>query len=231
MTSLEPESVQARYARRNAQADAARYSLYANGAALQAHQERLRAVVSLWRSHGWEDLAGKPILEVGCGSGGNLQDLVRLGATPRCLTGIDLIPARCDAARANLPGEVQIFECDATLAPIPRASQHAVLAFTMFSSLLDEDFRRHLARTMWQWIAPGGGVLIYDFTVNNPRNPDVQGRPLNELKALFPSARLRSRKLTLAPPIARRLHPALISPASRLLPFLRTHRLTWAIKT
>ncbi|MFT4242740.1 MAG: class I SAM-dependent methyltransferase [Acidovorax sp.] len=230
MSAHEPNAVKARYARRDAAADAARYSLYTNAAALQAQQERLRAMAALWRGHGWQGLAGRNMLEVGCGSGGNLQDLVRLGATPQCLTGIELLPDRADAARASTPGGVRILQGDAATAPVPPASQQAVLAFTLFSSLLDEDFRRQLAQTLWQWVAPGGGVLIYDFVVHNPRNPDVQGRPLGELRTLFPEARMHSRRLTLAPPIARRLPAALIGPASNLLYFLRTHRLTWAVK-
>lgn len=231
MTEHEPDAVKARYARRDAAADAARYGLYANAAALQAQQERLRALVGLWRGHGWQSVADKNMLEVGCGSGGNLQDLVRLGATPQCLTGIELLPDRAAAARASAASGVRILQGDATTAPVPPASQDAVLAFTLFSSLLDENFRHQLAQTMWQWVAPGGGVLVYDFVVNNPRNPDVQGCSLGELRTLFPSAHLHSRRLTLAPPIARRLPAPMIGPASSVLYFFRTHRLTWAVKT
>ncbi len=79
-------------------------------------------------------------------------------------------------------------------------------------------------------MAPGGGVLVYDFVVNNPHNPDVRKLILGELQALFPDARLHSRRLTLAPPVARRLPATLIGPASLLLHPLRTHRMTWAVK-
>eukprot|EP01034_Spumella_vulgaris_P036309 gene36310-44794_t len=67
--------------------------------------------------------------------------------------------------------------------------QQAVLAFTLFSSLLDAPFRTALAQQMWQWVAPGGGVLVYDFVVNNPRNPDVQGVPLAELGCIQGASR------------------------------------------
>lgn len=230
MSTPEPRAVEDRYARRDSEADALRYSLYANAAALQAQQERLRAMARLWRAHGWSSLADRPLLEVGCGTGGNLMDLLRMGATPSQLGGIELLPERATAACAVLPDAVRVMQGDACAAPIADASQQAVLAFTVFSSLLDPGYRQQFARTLWRWVAPGGGVLVYDFTVNNPHNHDVRRVPLEELRALFPEARLHSRRLTLAPPVARRLPAGLIAPASLLLSPLRTHRLTWAAK-
>lgn len=230
MNTPETRAVESRYARRDQSSDALLYSLYANAAALQAQQERLRAMALLWRAHGWHSLADRPLLEVGCGSGGNLLDLLRLGATPQQLTGIELLPERATAARATLPEGVRIAQGDACATPIADGSQQAVLAFTVFSSLLDPAYRQQFARTLWRWVAPGGGVLVYDFVVNNPHNPDVRKVSLAELRALFPQARLDSLRLTLAPPLARRLPAGLIALASRLAPFLRTHRLTWAVK-
>lgn len=171
------------------------------------------------------------MLEVGCGSGGNLLDLLRLGATPTHLHGIELLPERAAAARSLLPAPVHITQGDACAAPIATASQQAVLVFTVFSSLLDPGYRQQLAHTLWNWVAPGGGVLVYDFVVNNPHNADVRKVPLAELRALFPAAQLHSRRITLAPPLARKLPRAFIGPTSALLPLLRTHRLTWLVKS
>jgi hypothetical protein len=52
------------------------------------------------------------------------------------------------------------------------------------------------------------------------------------VRELFPQGRLWSRRVTLAPPLARaacRVHPALHD-ALNLLPFLRTHVLAWVTK-
>ncbi len=227
----EAAAVAQRYARRDAAADAARYSLF-DPAALQAQQERLRVVLALWRAHGWRGLQGLDLLEVGCGSGGNLLDLLRLGAEPSRLAGIDLLPERITAARTVLPSAVRLIEGDANQADIAAGSQDAVLVFTVFSSLLDDTAQARLAETLWRWVRPGGGVLWHDFCVDNPRNADVRGVPLARVRHLFPQARLHARRVTLAPPIARtaaRLHaglPALVN----ALPLLRTHRLCWLRK-
>jgi SAM-dependent methyltransferase len=226
----EAAAVAARYARRDAAADARRYSLF-DAAALQAQQERLRTMVALWRAQGLDAVAGRDLLEVGCGAGGNLLDLLRLGAEPARLTGLELLPERAAAARAVLPVAVRVIEGDALAAPIADASQDAVLAFTVFSSILDERVQRRLADTLWTWVRPGGGVLWYDFAVDNPRNADVRGIPSRRVRELFPAARCVERRVTLAPPLARtlaRIHPGLVA-GFNWTP-LRTHRLIWLSK-
>lgn len=228
----EAQAIAARYARRNPQADAARYSLFLDAAALHAQQERLRALRSLWRRHGWSSLAGRPMLEIGCGSGGNLLDLIRLGAEPACLTGLELLAERLQAAAARLPASVRLLEGDAVRAPIAAASQDAVLLFTVFSSVLDDAAQVALAEAAWRWVRPGGGVLCHDFVVGNPRNPDVRAVPLARLRALFPRARLQAMRVTTLPPLARtlgRVYPGLIAWA-HAVPLLRTHRLAWLVK-
>jgi hypothetical protein len=75
-------------------------------------------------------------------------------------------------------------------------------------------------------------VLWYDFAYNNPRNPDVLGVPLREVRVLFSGGRIMARLITLAPPLARLvcpIHPALYS-VFGVLPFLRTHWLCWIRK-
>jgi hypothetical protein len=107
-----------------------------------------------------------------------------------------------------------------------------VLLSTVFSSLLDSRFQQRLADVLWGWIQPGGGVLWYDFTVNNPSNPDVRGVPLARVRQMFAKGRVSYRRVTLAPPLARavcRVHPALYHVFNRA-PLLRTHVLAWIAK-
>ena len=224
----EPQAVAERYARRP---PTDRYSPL-RPEVWQTLHERQAALLRLWAARGIMDLSALRLVEVGCGSGGNLLELLRLGFAPDHLTGLELLPERLAQARQVLPAAVHLREGDALQAPIAAGSQDVVFVSTVFSSLLDDAFQQRLATQMWQWLPPGGAVLWYDFTVNNPRNPDVRGVPLARLAQLFPAARITHRRVTLAPPLARlvcRLHPGLYR-LFNALPLLRTHCLAWLEK-
>ena len=221
----ETQAVAERYARRSA---IDRYS-WLQPDVWMTLQERQRAMLRLFNRLGLTDLPALRVLEVGCGAGGNLLELLRLGFAPEHLAGAELLPERLAFARHVLPPAVTLWPGDASALDIADGSRDIVLQSTVFSSLLDTAFQQRLAAAMWRWVAPGGGVLWYDFSVNNPRNPDVRGVPLARVRALFPQAQVSAQRITLAPPIARlacRLHPGLY-PLLNALPLLRTHQLVW----
>jgi len=194
-------------------------------------QERERAILRLLGQIS-TPLSALTVLEVGCGDGGNLLELIRMGADPANLAGIELIPARVDAARHRLPAATAVVAGDATEVAPPAAAFDIVYQSTVFSSILDATTRQRLAARMWALTRPGGAVLWYDFAVDNPRNPDVRGVRDAELRVLFPAARIRRTRVTLAPPIARlvtRVHPSLYAIAAAI-PWLRTHRICWIQK-
>lgn len=223
-------SVRERYARR-ADVSGFRYSRL-NPEVLARVHDRQVALVRLLLSRNIRSLRGLHIVEVGCGSGGNLLELVEFGADPERITGIELLPERHAQARRILPEALRLVQGDAAHADIAPATQDVVLQSTVFSSLLDDAFQQRLADAMWRWLKPGGGVLWYDFTIDNPRNPDVRGVPLSRVRALFPHARIAHRRVTLAPPLARaacRVHPMLYT-VLNALPVLRTHVLAWIEK-
>lgn len=219
----------ARYARR-----AARAGLYdpLRPEVMAARQQRQRVLARLLVQHLRVPRSEATLLEVGCGDGSNLLELLQLGFAPERLLGNELLPERAAAARSRLPAALRVLESDALALALPPASLDLVLQSTVFSSLLDAGFRLRLAQQLWHWLKPGGAVIWYDFTVDNPRNADVKGMPRSELRRLFPAASIDARRVTLAPPLARRaaaLHPAL--PAwLAVLPPLRTHCLAWIAK-
>lgn len=226
--SKETDLVVERYARRAELGEDGRYSAL-NPAVWQGIQERQRALIGLLRRHAGKPLGQLQVLEIGCGGGGNLLELLRMGFTADNLSGNELLPERAEAARKNLPLACQIDQGDANQIDRPPQSIDIVYQSTVFSSLLDDDFQNDLARRMWDWVKPGGGVLWYDFIYDNPRNPDVRGINVQRIRELFPEGNFDVRKVTLAPPISRRvckIHPSLYT-LFNLLPALRSHVLCW----
>lgn len=226
----EVEKIAERYERRKA-VGGDRYARF-NAEVIAGTQERQRALVSLLSAHSISELATQAVLEVGCGSGSNLQELLLLGAKPENLVGNELLPERLERARHMLPQGVRLFPGDASELPFEQASFDIVYQSTVFSSILDDQLQCRIAEAMWRWVRPGGGVLWYDFTFNNPSNPDVRGVPLKRVRELFPQGAISVRRVTLAPPISRRvakIHPAMYG-VFNALPLLRTHVLCFIKK-
>jgi SAM-dependent methyltransferase len=224
----EPAAVAERYARRKVDN---RYS-FTNPEVWQSVHERQSATLAMFRRMGWGDLSTRTMTEVGCGTGGNLLEFLRFGFRPEHISGIELLRDRAATARHFLPTGLKIIEGDALKADVPKASQDVVFQAVVFSSLLDAEFQQHLADRMWSWVRPGGGVLWYDFVYDNPANADVRGVPLRRVRELFPEATPAFRRVTLAPPIARRVckvHPRAYS-LFNAIPLLRSHVLCWLKK-
>lgn len=217
------EQIEQAYARRS-NADP-RYHPLAP-AQLHALQERERAVAAALRRHVGLQTQFVHAAELGCGAGGNLQMLLRLGLLPQNLTGVELLPERLALARERLPAAVRLLGGDARTASIAPGSQQLVVLATVFSSVLDDRLQQQLADTAWSWLAPGGLLLCYDFAFDNPANRDVRAVPVARMRRLWPAAAaVEVRRLTLVPPLARRLPAALIALVNACMPWLRTHRL------
>lgn len=218
----ELDAIKARYARR--EQGGSLYGMHKNDAFLSLHRRDalMRNLLVSLRPDGFEDLR---VLEVGCGTGTNLLRFLMWGVAPAGIYGVDLLPERVQAARAQLPAAATILEGDASALNFERPFD-VVLQSTTLSSILDDALRHRVAEMMWDATAPGGGVISYDFAVNNPRNPDVRRVTVSELKALFPEADTTEHRLTLAPPIGRRVSrwPLLYGALSKVPPLL-SHRL------
>jgi len=178
------------------------------------------------------NLGALRLLEIGCGSGGNLAYFIKLGFKPENLVGNDLLNWRLDHARTVLPGDLVLIEGDASVLQLPDASFDVVVQATVFSSILNWSLQTAVATKIWNLCKPGGAVLWYDLAYRNPSNPDVVAMTKSKIRSLFPDATITYRRITLAPPIARIIcdrAPWLYGPLSSL-PFLRTHLLCWIAK-
>jgi ubiquinone/menaquinone biosynthesis C-methylase UbiE len=181
--------------------------------------------LALLREAGLLPLAGRRVLDMGCGDGAVLREMLRYGASAGGLSGVDLLPERVDRARELTPG-AQIEVGDARVLAFEDASQDVVLGFTLLSSVVDPAARRKVASEMARVTKRGGVVLIYDFWTN-PTNRDVRPLRREELRNLFPGYEVSFRGTTLAPPLLRALIRVpggwFASSVLEMLPFLRTH--------
>jgi ubiquinone/menaquinone biosynthesis C-methylase UbiE len=228
----EAERIRAAYARREERGLEGRYS-YWEPANLYLYQARERALVSLLAGASLLPMTNLRVLDVGCGEGAVLRDLLRLGARPENLAGVDLLVSRLARAGA-LNASMAFSVANAADLPYADASFDLLLAFTLLSSTIDIEARGTTASEMLRVLRPGGVLIVYDFWVN-PRNPDVRPLRRAEVRRLFPGCTFNWRRVTLAPPLLRLL--AAPAPGGWLacyllekLPFLCTHFLVAVTK-
>lgn len=180
------------------------YSIF-NPAQLFMLHSRERALLASLRGAGLTSLEGRKVLEIGCGGGGVLKEYLRYGVPVADLHGIDLLFDRLQAARAALPG-LPLVNANGEYLPYSSESFDLVLQYTAFSSILDARVKRSMAGEMLRVLKPEGKVIWYDFWLN-PTNKHTKGIKPAEIRSLFPGCKYEFHKITLAPPIARRLVP------------------------
>ena len=195
-------------------------------------QELERKLIKILNGKFLNKIKNVKLLEIGCGSGINLLKFIELGICPENIIGNELLEERLTQAEKILPSAVNIIPGNALELELKNNSFDIVFQSTVFTSILDDNFKIALAKKIWSLTKPGGGILWYDFTFDNPRNKDVKGIPLKEIRELFPEGKVSYWKLTLAPPIGRiitKIHPSLYD-VLNVFPFLRTHILCWIEK-
>ena len=174
-----------------------------NPANLFIVQQRQREVLKLLRRQGFFPLTGRNILELGCGEGGVLLEYLSYGAEPSHLHGVELLPDRVQTAHQLLP-HLPLVCGDGQRLPYLAEVFDLVLQYTVFTSVLDSQVKSHLAQEMVRVLKPGGMVVWYDFWLN-PANRQTRGIRLLEIRRLFPNCEYHVQRITLAPPLTRRL--------------------------
>jgi ubiquinone/menaquinone biosynthesis C-methylase UbiE len=225
---LEAEELRIRgvYADRNRLIPADRYSSR-NPGNLLIRRELERHLLANLRRVGCQPLDSKEILDVGCGSGFWLQQLVGWGAKPRNLFGIDLRPAGIAEARQGTLRDATLEVGNATRLVFADQRFDLVLQFAVFSSVLHGPSKHQIASEMIRVLKPRGHIIWYDFFVDNPWNPDVRGVGKKEISDLFASCRRHLERVTVAPPLTRRmgLFAPLLYPALAGIKICSTHYL------
>lgn len=147
-----------------------------------------------------------PVLEVGCGTGQVLEELAPAGLGLAGAVGVDLAAPRLHAAAGRLPA-LAFVQAEGSALPLADGAIGTAVAFTLFSSLLDDALAAGVARELARVVRPGGALVWYDLRRANPRNRAVRPWRRDEVAALFPDWAVDLAPVTVVPPLARRLGP------------------------
>lgn len=190
-----------------------------------------RQLRELLRRTAFLPFADRRVLDVGCGAGERLAAFENFGARPENLSGVDLIPDRIRAARQNYP-RINFELANAETLPFADGTFDLVSVFTVFTSILDRRMAANICGEIVRVLAPGGGVIWYDFRLNNPLNRHVRGISRRRIQNLFPGFKMNLKTISLLPPLARRLGRLThrLYPPLSSVPFLRSHYLGVLIK-
>ncbi len=153
----EIERIKEAYERRKKVVPKDIYSLFhlANLFIAQRKEYEILQVLKKYMIFSLED---KKILEVGCGTGSELRNLIRYRALPENVQGIDLLSDRIELARRISPNID--FRCgDASNLPYESETFDIVTQFTVFTSILDSQMKRNIAREIQRVLKPDGIIL------------------------------------------------------------------------
>lgn len=120
------------------------------------------------------------VLEIGCGTGRNLDQLARL--LPDCrLIGADLSADMLSQARRRLAGHgprVQLLEGDFARMPVGDGQDAVLLSYVLTMTHPQTDA---LLAAAWKQVAPGGVLAIVDFH-DSPLRPFRQWMAVNHVR-------------------------------------------------
>ena len=167
---------------------------------------------------------GGELLDAGCGTGWWLERLLADGVAPERVHGLERDPGRVAAAARRAPG-VAVVEGDVAALPYADGRFGAVFFVTVLSSL-ERGATEIAAAEAWRVLAPAGRLVVWEPRVPTPLNRSthlVRPRAIDAVTGV----EARTRTLTVAPPLARRLGGRARAWYPRLAAMgpLRTHRL------
>ena len=215
------------YARRSAD----RNSLLRNAEVLFQNLAQDAAMV---RALGWMEAepGSARVLDVGCGEGGSLWLLQRLGFEPGNLFGVDIQEERILRAKARNPRVT--FACvDATRLEFGDETFDIAMESTMFLQLTDDAVARRIAGEMIRVTKPEGALLVSDWRYGKPGSREfkaVSARRIADLYQVGTRTRVvKTFRGPLIPPVGRFLSkhlPSCYFAVQALLPVLAGHVIT-----
>jgi ubiquinone/menaquinone biosynthesis C-methylase UbiE/GNAT superfamily N-acetyltransferase len=166
------------------------------------------------------------LLDVGCGSGGNLFQLIRLGYKASNISGVDIQEENIEKIKDLYP-QANFYVCDASKMQFGNNTFDLVYESTVFSILPDDTLCKSIADEMIRVCKVGGYILLIDWRIPKPNNPNYNALTKKKLKNFFnvgtQTKLITMEKGALIPPIGRFLSkniPSIYFLVCRIFPFL-----------
>ena len=139
----EIERIKGVYEKRKEQIPSFVYSFF-NDTNLYFVQGRDKEILKVLKSYNATSLDNKKVLDIGCDTGKELINLIRYGANPTNLYGIDVLEDRIETAQRLSPN-IHFLCLDASEIPYEDSSFDIVIQFTVFTSILDDQMKKNIA--------------------------------------------------------------------------------------
>lgn len=125
------------------------------------------------------DFSSRNVLDVGCGGGADLYQLIRIGCRVDKITGIDIQEERISEARRIYP-TANFVVADAAEMTFVDSTFDVVFESTMFATLPDDNLSGKIAREMIRVCKPGGFLILVDWKV--PKFNDTSYKALTRAR-------------------------------------------------
>lgn len=127
-------------------------------------------------------MAGKSVLEVGHGPGGNLLEALALG--PKTLTGVDISQDMIDLARKQVPEQVKLLKIDGTHLPFADQAFDLVFTATVLQHNTNEEMLRSIVKEICR--VSNERVVLFERVESPIRGDELcLGRPVTYYAALL----------------------------------------------
>jgi len=107
------------------------------------------------------------VLDVGCGSGGSILNLLRLGFNPLNIFGLDILEERIREGLKIFPN-INLKRGDASKMEFLDNTFDLVFSSTMFVQITDDDLSEKIAAEMLRVAKPHGYIILADWRYSKP---------------------------------------------------------------
>jgi len=128
------------------------------------------------------EVSNKSILEIGCGPGGNLVELLQTNA--KSLAGVDISQQMVELAKQKLPSKVEITKVNGTVLPFEDNTFDIVFSATVLQHNTDDTMMRSLMGEMSR--VSKSKVIIFERIEQEIKGDDLcLGRPISYYSAIM----------------------------------------------